>query len=141
MKTYKGLITKRSDIPENGIYVFGSNTEGRHGKGSAQVARIYFGAIKGVAEGPQGRSYAIITKNLRANNHPSVSRNRIGYSILSLYKYALQHPNNDFYVAYTAMGTNLNGYSPKDMAEMFSSHPIPENMVFEEEFAKLLKAS
>ena len=35
-------------------------------------------------------------------------------------------------------GTNLNGYSNKEMAEMFSMSNIPDNIVFEEEFYKLM---
>lgn len=58
---YKGIIT---ELPENGIFVFGSNTQGRHGKGAALLAKNKFGAIYGQAKGLQGQSYAIITKDL-----------------------------------------------------------------------------
>ena len=138
MKTYKGLITKASDIPPEGIFVFGSNTDGRHGKGAALVAFRHFDAVYGRPSGPQGRSYAIITKNLRARVHPSIPRVYIEIQIKHLYDYATKNPYKLFYVAY-GTGKNLNAYSPREMAEMFSEHPIPENMVFEEEFAKLLK--
>jgi hypothetical protein len=139
MKTYKGLITKASSIPENGILVFGSNTEGRHGKGAALTALWHFGAIYAKPLGPQGRSYAIVTKNLRAKVHPSIPRVYIEIQIRHLYTYAKDHKDKLFYVAYSGTGKNLNAYSPKEMAEMFSEYPIPDNMVFEEEFAKLLK--
>jgi hypothetical protein len=137
MKTYKGLITKASDIPDNGIFVFGSNTEGRHGKGAALVAFYHFGAIYGKSIGPQGRSFAIVTKNLRAKVHPSIPRVYIEIQIKDLYNTAYQNSDKLFYVAY-GTGKNLNAYSPREMADMFSCVPIPENMVFEEEFAKLL---
>ena len=43
LKFYEGNI-----VPEDGtIFVFGSNPEGRHGAGSAAVARKFFGAIYG----------------------------------------------------------------------------------------------
>jgi hypothetical protein len=42
-------------------------------------------------------------------------------------------------VAYTASGSNLNGYTPDEMAESFALCPIPYNMVFEENFAKLIE--
>jgi hypothetical protein len=43
-KTYKDFITQLKD---NQIFVFGSNTQGRHGKGAALLARNKFGAIYG----------------------------------------------------------------------------------------------
>ena len=71
MKVYKGIIT---ELPPNGIFVFGSNTEGRHGLGAAKTAREKFGAKYGQPSGRQAQSYAIITKDLTKSFHPSVSR-------------------------------------------------------------------
>lgn len=44
------------------VFTFGSNLEGRHGKGSALEARQKWGAIYGQGEGRQGNSYGIPTK-------------------------------------------------------------------------------
>jgi len=137
MKTYKGLILKRSDIPDNGIFVFGANTEGRHSKGAALVAYRHFDAEYRNPQGPQGRSYAIITKDLRKKVHPSIPRFYIESEIRALYKFAERHTHLEFYIAY-GTGKNLNAYSPQEMADMFSKFPIPENVVFNEEFSKLL---
>jgi hypothetical protein len=42
-------------LPENNVvFVFGSNTEGRHGAGAAKVAKDKFGAKYGQAKGMQG---------------------------------------------------------------------------------------
>lgn len=57
---YSGNVTPEDNV----IFVFGSNTEGRHGAGAAKVAKDDFGAIYGQAEGLQGNAYAIITKDL-----------------------------------------------------------------------------
>lgn len=138
MKTYKGLILKRSDIPDNGIFVFGANTEGRHGKGAALIAYREFGAEYRNSQGPQGDSYALTTKDLTKKVHPSIPRVYIEMQIRSLYFFAEYHKHLDFYVAY-GLGKNLNAFSPQEMAEMFSEYPIPKNIVFEEEFSKLLK--
>ena len=54
MKTYNGKIT---ELKENQIFVFGSNTEGRHGKGAALLAFEKFGAIYGKSEGRMGQCY------------------------------------------------------------------------------------
>lgn len=134
-KTYKGLI---NSLEPNQIFVFGSNTEGRHGKGAALTAKNKFGAIYGQAEGPQGQSYAIITKDLTKSVHPSVSREQIQKQISNLYEYARQNPDKEFLVAYSGNGSNLNGYSNQEMADMFTSEHIPSNIVFEEGFNNLL---
>lgn len=138
-KTYTGEL---QGIPTNGIFVFGSNTQGRHGKGAALAAKNYFGAIYGQARGLQGCSYAICTKNLTKKIHPSVNSNDIKSEIFNLYNFALLNPHLDFYIAYSGLGTNLNGYSNKEIADMFSSWNhiggIPPNFIFEKEFSKLL---
>jgi hypothetical protein len=132
-KTYQGVITS---LPSNGIFVYGANTEGRHGMGAAKVAREKFGAIYGKT-GLQGQSYGIITKDLGATSHPSVSVDAITKQILDLYKFARTRPDLEFYVAYSGRGKNLNGYTPEQMAGMFMHFPVPNNIVFEEEFYKL----
>ena len=138
MKTYKGLITKKQQIPANGIFVFGSNTDGRHGKGAALTAFQQFGAVYGNPSGPQGRSYAIVTKSLRARVHPSIPQVYIEIQIKHLYIYAEMNKELEFYVAY-GIGANLNSYTPQQMANMFSCTIIPENVIFNEEFFMLLK--
>lgn len=141
MRTYKGLIT---ELPENGIFVYGANTQGRHGLGSAKTAREKFGAVYGKT-GLQGKSFGIVTKNLTKNVHPSVSKVRIVSQIAEMYLLALNNLSNyDLYVAYSGTGKNLNGYTPQEMAEMFTEAGamigyIPSNIVFEEGFAKLIK--
>lgn len=137
-RTYTGHITT---LPSNGIFVFGSNTQGRHGKGAALTAKNSFGAVYGNPSGPQGKSYAIITKDLTvpvAKQAKSINEDDIKHSIGKLYDYARSNPNLDFYIAYSGTGSNLNGYSNQDMANMFGAFPIPSNIVFEESFEKLL---
>jgi hypothetical protein len=50
----------------------------------------------------------------------------------------MENSHLTFYIAYSGKGTNLNAYTPEEMAAMFSHPLIPGNIVFEEEFAKLL---
>jgi hypothetical protein len=135
VKTYIGPITT---LQPRQIYVFGSNTQGRHGKGSALIARLHFGAIYGKAEGLQGQSYAIITKDLTKRIHPSRTVEQICHQIEKLYKFAVKHSHLEFFIVYTAQGQNLNSYTAQEMADMFSSFVIPDNIVFEEEFSQLL---
>jgi hypothetical protein len=135
MKTYTGQIF---NLKENQIFVFGSNTEGRHGKGAALFAKNNFGAIYGKAKGLQGQSYAIVTKDLTKNTHPSISKEYIIEQIETLYEYANRHPDKEFLVAYAGKALNLNTYSSKEMASMFTMENIPENIVFEGDFCKLI---
>lgn len=149
LKTYKGLIGL---LEPHQILVFGSNPEGRHGAGVAKLALNEYGAKWGVGRGLYGQSYGLITKNLTPFYYEaktgieyekagfrSVSEDDIVDNIKELYDFALMHPELEFHVAYTATGNNLNGYSPIEMANMFSAFEIPENMVFNEDFADLIQ--
>jgi hypothetical protein len=133
MRTYRGRITKLED---NQVFVFGANTQFRHGKGAALQA-VKFGAIYGKG-GFVGKTWSIVTKDLTKRNHPSISKQHIIDQISKLYKFSRDNPDKEFLVAYSGTGVNLNGYSNQQMADMFSSEDIPDNIVFEEEFSKLL---
>ena len=139
-KTYTGTI---NSLQDNQIFVFGSNTQGRHGAGAARTAKVKFGAIYGQAEGLQGQSYAIITKDLTKDDkkNPSRTKEQIIEQIHKLYEFARQNPNKEFLVAYSGTGRNLNYYSNEEMANMFASEPIPNNIVFEEGFNTLVNNS
>lgn len=141
MRTYTGTITS---LGPNQIFVFGSNTQGRHGRGSAKLALAKFGAIYGQARGLQGQSYAIVTKDLRSKLQPSISGASIITEIVSLYRTALLYSKLEFLVVYSGSGENLNAYTPQQMAYMFwragiEYGTIPDNIVFEKEFARLIE--
>lgn len=111
------------------IFVFGSNREGRHGKGAALVARLKHGARYGYAEGRQGDSYAIVTKELRKYVNPvNLDEIRIGVDKFRLYANA--HPELLFVV--TPIGCGLAGFTPKEIAPLF--HSMPENVQLPKEF-------
>lgn len=139
MRTYCGILTKNK-MASNGVFVFGSNTQGRHGKGAALYARNVFGAEYGKAEGRQNQSYAIITKDLTQKVHPSRPRWMIVRDIKVLYYYASIYYGELFYIPYNVFGRTLNGWTAAEMAEMFAlasyGTTIPDNIVFEEKFAK-----
>lgn len=139
IKTYKGIIV---ELGPNQIFVFGSNTQGRHGKGAAKKA-MEFGAVYFKAKGLMGKTYAIITKDLTKSVHPSIPKDVIIQQIRGLYWQALTSPEMEYLVAYTGHGTNLNGYTNQEIADMFSTkgsgRNIPDNIIFEEEFNKLIK--
>jgi len=135
IKTYSGKI---ETLQPNQVFVFGSNTEGRHGAGAALTAKQKFGAIYGQSEGLQGQSYGIITKDLTKTTHPSRTKKQVETQIAKLYDFADKNKDKEFLIAYSGEGKNLNAYTPQEMANMFSAFSIPSNVVFEESFAKLL---
>ncbi len=135
--TYPGNIL--TNFGPDDIFVFGSNTQGRHGKGSALLAVQKFGAKYGQSEGLQGRSFAIITKDLTKYNHPSRTPIQIIDQIKKMYKVATELTDKNFKVVYTSEGTNLNSYSSVELAGMFvAAGPIPLNVFFSESFFKLM---
>ena len=108
------------------IFVFGSNREGRHGKGAALEARLKHRAIYGQARGRQGNSYAIVTKELRAG-HPKVTLAEIALEVGEFILYAIDNPEEEFQV--TRIGCGLAGFREEDIKLLFSSneHNCPSN--------------
>jgi hypothetical protein len=139
-KTYSGRITS---LKPNQIFVFGSNEGGSqgqaptHGAGAAKLAKDKFGAIQGQSRGRQGQSYAIVTKKFYDVKRSSTPE-EITTEIKALYDYAKDNPDKEFLVS-DYSETNLNGYSGQEMADMFSNAgPTPSNIVFNENFDKLI---
>lgn len=100
------------------IYVFGSNLAGRHGKGTALIARQKHGAIYGQAEGLQGRSYGIATKDHALKPRPLPAINE---SVREFLAFAEAHPEMTFLV--NRIGCGNAGYFDADIAPMFRRHP------------------
>lgn len=116
---------------ENDVFVFGSNTEGRHGGGAAKVALDYYGAIYGQPYGLQGQSYGIVTKDLNIGLH-SISYDDIEKQINDLIEFALQNKHLTFWV--TKIGCGLGGYTINEIAPLFSNKIYPENIILPIEF-------
>jgi len=163
METYKGQI---KFLKDREVFVFGSNLQGFHGAGAAGFAT--FGVlgnqwrkfeydkkpvgwkglwtVKGVGEGIQqgtkGWSYALPTVT-RAGTKKSLSDKQIQENIKKLYTRAYMNPSWKFFIAYSGLNpdkVNLNGYTTREIARMFfNAGNIPDNIIFEENFAKLEK--
>lgn len=113
------------------IFVFGSNLLGIHGKGAALVAKKQYGAVQGIAFGLCGNSFAIPTKETPYKSLPLDSI----YSFVRVFlEYAKDHPEDTFYL--TPIGCGLAGYSPVDIAPMFSN--ATTNIILPEQFKKVL---
>ena len=145
MKTYKGKI---SQLLENQIFVFGSNPVGingslKTGKGGAALFALKRGWV---SQGERmnnclsksGKAWGLVTVT-EPGKKKSKTPEQIKQNIFKLYDFAIKNPDKEFLIAYTGLENyNLNGYSNKELADMFCYFEIPENIVFEEEFSTLL---
>lgn len=127
-----------SDIFEDNkrtIFVFGSNRQGRHGKGAALDAKNEYGAVYGQPKELQGNSYAIVTKELRYD-HPPVTLEEIKDQVDEFLHFAKSHPGWSFLVS--AIGCGLAGFTPSQIAPMFINKS--DNVVLPVEFNVILGA-
>ena len=105
---------KITSLPDNHVFVFGSNEAGIHGKGAALDAKKYFGAEGKIGRGKTGRSYALPTKNADIKNLPIED---IQANVSEFVKYAKANPDQTFVV--TRVGTGLRGLGDSEVAALF----------------------
>jgi hypothetical protein len=133
MREYTPEFISATGFPENGILVFGSNSQGKHGKGAALFARLHFGAKYGQARGLQGRSYAIITKKNwwqpRSSSIPEIRE-----EIYNFMNFARLHPELKFYV--TKIGSSLGGYTVDEIRQIFLLDEVflTDNIILPKEY-------
>jgi len=125
-----------NSLNKDEIFVFGSNTEGRHGKGSALIARQKFGAIYGQARGLQGQSYAIVTKDL-SKGIRSVTLDSIFNELIDLFIFAHETKKyKKFYIV--KIGSSLAGFTITEMKSLFeeihSKAFIPNKIILPKEY-------
>lgn len=113
----------------NTIFVFGSNLAGRHGAGAALHAVKHWGAIPGRGIGPQGRAYALPTKDAELKPLPLV---QIAREIELFYDYAGLNPELLFLV--TPLGSGPAGYTRRAMSREFQRATLPANLLFTKEW-------
>jgi len=114
------------------IFVFGSNTEGKHYGGAAAAAVKYYGAIMGQAYGLQGNSYAIVTMQLGG---PVKTLTAIRHQIINLLHFINKHPELTFWM--TKIGCGIAGFTVEEMATVFNNFNIPKNLILPKEFVEL----
>lgn len=109
------------------IFVFGSNLDGRHGKGAALTAFRKFGARHGVAEGLTGQCYALPTVGRRLSRMPLRD---VGAHCRKFVRFAASRPDLEFLI--TPVGCGLAGFRPKEIAPFFAG--APQNCILPECF-------
>ena len=120
-------------MSEESIFVFGSNLSGRHGRGTAALAREHHGAVYGKGVGLQGASYAIPTKDHALRGLPL---DQIAHYVQRFIEFANEHTEMNFMV--TRVGCGMAGYSDKQMAPLFED--APKNCQLPDEWIPFLPA-
>ena len=115
-------------------FVFGSNSEGRHGLGAAREALLNWGARYGQARGLQGNSFAIVTKELRPD-WPAVSIGEVADEVFMFLRFARRNPTMVFRL--TPIGCGHAGFVPEQIAPLFAK--APDNVLLPDEFKVVLK--
>lgn len=115
-----------TQLRPNEIFVFGSNLAGAHGGGAARIAYNKFGAIWGQGTGLQGQSYAIPTMH--------GGPDKIKPYVDEFIQFATAHPEYNFLV--TKIGCGIAGFTPDEIAPLFSNAMKLENVILPKEFVE-----
>lgn len=113
-----------SELKENEIFVFGSNLAGSHGGGAARLACSHFGAVWGLGNGIQGRSYAIPTMQGGVET--------IKPYVDEFIHFAQQNMKLTFLV--TRIGCGIAGFREEEIAPLFRDALLLENVILPKEF-------
>lgn len=132
---YEDRITPEviEKLKQNEIFVFGSNSSGRHGKGAAKTA-MGWGARYGQGFGLQGRTFGIPTVNAGITN--KLSLQTIEKHINEFIQFAKENPRMIFLT--TKIGCGLAGWREKDIAPLFKEAINVPNIFLPKSFWKIL---
>ncbi len=120
---------KITKLESNEVFVFGSNLQGHHHGGAANLAYEKFGAVWGLGVGLAGQSYAIPTV------HGGVDA--IKPYVDQFIEMAKVMKDKKFYV--TKIGCGIAGFKIEEMAPLFKGALELENVALPQEFVMELK--
>lgn len=129
MKQKRISSSRITELKPDEIFVFGSNLEGLHGGGAAYLAYRKWGAIWGQGVGLQGQTYGIPTMH----GGPDAIRPYVDEFI----KFAQVHPELKFLV--TEIGCGIAGFTPEEIAPLFTEAIPIENIYLPERFWYILE--
>lgn len=118
-------------LPDDQVFVFGSNLAGNHRKGAAKTALDKFGAMQGVGRGWSGQSFAIPTQNEHLQAMPI---HQVEHYIKDFKIYTKNHPKFIYFI--TAIGCGSTGFHAKDIAPLFQD--ISDNVILPIRFKEFL---
>lgn len=119
-----------TELKPGEIFVFGSNLEGEHGGGAALLAWRKWGAIWGQGAGLQGQTYGIPTMH----GGPDAIQPYVDEFIT----FAQMHPELTFFV--TEIGCGIAGFTPEEIAPLFSRAIDVDNIYLPQRFWDVLNA-
>ena len=147
--------TEVLELEPNQVFVFGANTAGHHGAGSAGYAQrkngnadytVYpvgtkgywseYGVVNQLMQGTNGKSFGIVTKDAVIENNKvtmksknSVPLTTIEDSVVKMLEVATAHPELEFLVS--AFGSNYAGWTPPQIRAILKRHrdEIPDNVI------------
>ena len=117
-------------LKNNEVFVFGSNKDGRHGRGAAKLA-LSFGAKFGIGHGLCGQTYAIPTRQYIIGRHNTIGRpffdgecSLVTLDLEEISEYVdifimFANIRKDLIFFVTEIGCNNAGYKIKDIAPLF----------------------
>lgn len=118
-----------SKLEKGQIFVFGSNRAGKHGKGAARTA-LKWGAVWGQAEGLQGRTYGIPTKDKDVIRILSITEIKVYVDRFLNFAQS----NQDLTFLVTRIGCGLAKYKDKDIAPLFKEAKDIKNIHLPKKF-------
>lgn len=134
-----------TELNPNEVFVFASNTAGKHMGGAAKVAHEKFGAVWGVGYGHTGQCFAIPTLKVGASSGSleKLELWEIEEMVKAFFLYARYNPDLTFY--FTKIGLGIAGYELEDIASLvmreynwvadeFLPSIIPSNVILPKEF-------
>ena len=104
---------KITELAPNEVFTFGSNMEGKHGKGAAKDA-LQFGANMGKGFGLAGQTFAIPTKS---NPYKKMFLFEIKTYVQFFISFAEHNHSLTFLV--TPIASGYAGYTPEQIAPLF----------------------
>ncbi|MCD8029915.1 MAG: hypothetical protein LUF85_03545 [Bacteroides sp.] len=111
------------------IFVFGSNEAGHHGGGAARLAFVKWGAQWGKGTSLHGKTYAIPTMQGGVETiRPYVDE---------FIEFARNHPDLTFLV--TEIGCGIAGFTPQQMAPLFTKAKDENNIWLPRRFREVLQ--
>lgn len=119
-----------TELKPGEIFVFGSNLEGEHGGGAALLAWRKWGAIWGQGAGLQRQTYGIPTMH----GGPDAIQPYVDEFIT----FAQMHPELTFFV--TEIGCGIAGFTPEEIAPLFSRAIDVDNIYLPQRFWDVLNA-
>ena len=125
----ESLLPNRNEAQQE-VFVFGSNLQGIHTKGSAKFAIDKGFADNGQIEGPSrnGRGYAIPTQSERG----ALTLSQVKRYVDQFLQYAKENKNQKFLV--TKLGTGIAGFRLEDIAPLFAEAESHGNIYLPKEF-------